>query len=145
MRIVDIDKGYSQLRKEMAAASKARVEIGVHGTNSSEMVIIASTHEFGSEKKNIPQRSFLRSAFDANRKKYRKMIQRMLPKILELRITTTRALSMLGLRIQTDVIEKIDSNIPPANAIATIKKKGSSHTLIDTGQLKQSIKYVVKM
>ncbi len=143
MRIVDTDKGYAKLKREIDATKNARVTVGVHGTEGSSQVIIASTHEFGAPVVGIPTRSFLRSTLDKNRNKYKQLAQKMLAKILEAKLTTDKALNLLGLRIKSDVVAKIDSNIPPPNTEGTIKAKGSSHTLIDTGSLKQSITYVV--
>ncbi len=45
--------------------------------------------------------------------------------------------------LRNDIIEKINSNIPPPNAPSTIKAKGSSHTLIDTGEMRRSIDFRV--
>lgn len=41
--------------------------------------------------------------------------------------------------LENKVVEKIDSNIPPPNAPSTIKKKKSSHTLIDTGEARKHV------
>jgi hypothetical protein len=45
----------------------------------------------------------------------------------------------LGLELRDAIVLKILSNIPPPNAPSTIKAKGSSSTLIDTGHLLASI------
>ena len=41
-------------------------------------------------------------------------------------------------------IAKIDSNIPPPNAPSTIKKKKSSHTLIDSGDARNHITHKIR-
>lgn len=45
------------------------------------------------------------------------------------------SLQKFGLVAEIKITEKILSNIPPPNAPSTIKNKGSSQTLIDTGAL----------
>ena len=40
--------------------------------------------------------------------------------------------------------EKITSGSFTPNAPATIKKKGSSHPLIDSGRMRQSVNYVIQ-
>ena len=44
-----------------------------------------------------------------------------------------------GMDLRNEIIKKINSNIPPPNAPSTIKKKKSSKTLQDTGNLWTSI------
>ena len=44
-----------------------------------------------------------------------------------------------GMELRDAIVLKILSNIPPENAPSTIKAKKSSHTLIDTGILLNSI------
>ena len=53
-------------------------------------------------------------------------------------------IGLLGEQIVADIKEKIDSNIPPLLSPATIKRKKSTKTLIDTGIMKNSINYEIK-
>jgi hypothetical protein len=48
-------------------------------------------------------------------------------------------LNKLGLLAVGDIQDSINSNIPPANAPSTVKQKGSSKTLIDTGAMRQGV------
>ncbi len=50
----------------------------------------------------------------------------------------------IGLKLENAIRQKILSNVPPPNDPATIKAKGSSHTLIDTGTLLDSISHTVE-
>ena len=43
-----------------------------------------------------------------------------------------------------DVKLTISNNMPPPNSEKTIKKKGSSKTLIDTGAMRNAVSYRVK-
>ena len=50
----------------------------------------------------------------------------------------------IGMKIENAIRLKILSNIPPPNAASTIKTKGSSHTLIDTGEMLESVSHEVE-
>ena len=49
----------------------------------------------------------------------------------------------LGMELENRIRLKILSNIPPPNAPSTIEKKGSSHTLIDSGIMLGSVSHQV--
>ena len=49
----------------------------------------------------------------------------------------------IGMKIENAIRLKILSNVPPPLKEATIKRKGSSHTLIDSGQMLASITHSV--
>lgn len=51
----------------------------------------------------------------------------------------------LGMDLENAIRNKILSGVPPPNAPATIKAKGSSHTLIDQGTLLDSIEHTVEI
>lgn len=55
----------------------------------------------------------------------------------------TRALGIMGEMIRADIIREITAFSSPANAQSTIKAKGSSHPLIDTGLMRRSVTYRV--
>jgi hypothetical protein len=59
--------------------------------------------------------------------------------VVDQKLTTLQALDQIGIYGIKLVVEKIDSQIPPPNAPATIAKKGSSTPLIDTGQMRQTL------
>lgn len=50
----------------------------------------------------------------------------------------------LGISLENAIRNKILSNVPPPNDPKTIKAKGSSHTLIDTGTMLDSISHIVE-
>ena len=49
----------------------------------------------------------------------------------------------IGMKIENAIRLKILSNVPPPLKEATIKRKGSSQTLIDTGQMLASISHSI--
>lgn len=83
----------------------------------------------------IPPRPFMRNAREGLEKKLQKVVQSG----LEREESMSRILMQCGIAMRNAIVESIDSNIQPGNAPSTIKRKGSSHTLIDTGQLRSSV------
>lgn len=49
-----------------------------------------------------------------------------------------------ALKMKKALEDRIDSNVPPPNAPSTVKKKGHGHTLIDTGEYRNSIEIKVE-
>lgn len=105
------------------------------------LAVIAAIHEFGLG--DMPQRSFLRSAYDENLPMIDKMIQRVANGAV-FGLGTTAALNQLGNVVQGMVQRKIVDGPFVPNSPATIKRKKSSRPLIDTGHLRQSIRYVIE-
>lgn len=105
------------------------------------LAVIAAIHEFGLG--DMPQRSFLRSAYDENLPMIDKMIQRVANGAV-FGLGTNAALNRLGNVVQGMVQRKIVDGPFVPNSPATIKRKKSSKPLIDTGHLRQSIRYVIE-
>lgn len=105
------------------------------------LAVIAAIHEFGLG--DMPQRSFLRSAYDENLPMINKMIQRVANGAV-FGLGTNAALNQLGNVVQGMVQRKIVDGPFVPNSPATIKRKKSSRPLIDTGHLRQSIRYVIE-
>ena len=105
------------------------------------LAVIAAIHEFGLG--DMPQRSFLRSAYDENLPMIDKMIQRIANGAV-FGLGTNAALNQLGNVVQGMVQRKIVDGPFVPNSPATIKRKKSSKPLIDTGHLRQSIRYVIE-
>lgn len=105
------------------------------------LAVIAAIHEFGLD--DMPQRSFLRSAYDENLPMIDKMIQRVANGAV-FGLGTNAALNQLGNVVQGMVQRKIVDGPFVPNSSATIKRKKSSKPLIDTGHLRQSIRYVIE-
>lgn len=133
-----VDKGWRKLRKSMLG-KQAYVKIGVLSKAGSEVVAIAVAHEYGT--KQVPQRSFIRSAFDLHRNRYVHELRQLVKQIYGGKRSIDEVLGIMGLRIQTDIKAGITQGkgIPPPNARATIRRKGSSRPLIDTGRMLGSI------
>lgn len=147
----DTDKGYKKLERAMRKRLGPVLVVGVQADDADrdddgpDNVGLAAIHEFGSGP--IPARSFLRSTFDEQRKKWLKVAAATLRRRpLD---TLNNQLGRLGAMMAADVKNKIADGVPPPLKDATIKsreRRGFAGTtpLIESGQLKNSITWAVK-
>lgn len=148
------------------------VEVGIFSGSDREddtpMLMIAFVHEFGmqipkqfktthvqgpwgstkerDEPENwfyIPERSYLRAGFDANLDKIQREFELLLSQVLELKITGKSALDLIGASVTTKIQDFLVELKEPPLAESTIRAKGSSNPLIDTGQLMNSITWKI--
>lgn len=106
--------------------------------DGTSVIMVGTVHEFGSPARNIPQRSYLRSTVESNKRSYKDMFKKLSIRIIKGQITKKEALGLVGLQVQTDVRQKItDIKEPPL-------KSREGNPLVDTGHLRQSITYEVE-
>lgn len=105
------------------------------------LIEIAIIHEFGLG--DVPQRSFIRATIDERKADIERLLVSRARLVLAGKITADQALDQVGAKVAGWVVEKIDSNIAPALAESTVEEKGSSVALVDTGQLKASVSWLV--
>lgn len=105
---------------------------------------IGMIHEFGAPEKNIPRRSFIRVPIENNIKEIIKLIENNHKLVSENSMSAKVALDRIGLKAQNTIKKSFRDNDWKANSRATVKRKGSSRPLIDTGQLVGSISYIVE-
>jgi len=145
--VIDKDLGLKRFKAELEKAKVATVLIGVHQGDMNGGKSIAeygAYNEFGTSS--IPDRSFMRTSFDENNSRISRDIEREYNKLKLGSTDVYTALSLIGLRHSDDIKRTITyRNILPALAPSTVKRKGSSKTLIDSGALRKSIHHVVKM
>ena len=87
----------------------------------------------------IPPRPFLGPAMTNNRDALRQRSAVLLAAVVEGKMDKREALGKLGAFGQTLVQKQIRETVTPPNAPSTIRQKGSSHPLIDSGQMVQSV------
>lgn len=141
----DTDLGMKRILKELQDAIDTEIVIGVQEgsmNGKDDIAVYAMANEFGDDK--IPERSFMRSAWDESLVAIRAKLDANIEMMKIGKYTLFQALSLVGLFVETKIKEKISSNIPPPNAEVTIKRKKSDRTLIDTGAMRQAIRYVVR-
>jgi hypothetical protein len=127
-------------------ADKRGIKIGYPAGDTepdgTSLALIARVHEYGSPEQGIPERPFLQSGITQNRDKLTAVSKGLLVNIIQGSRDVTNALGVLGEVARTSVQQKITEGPFTPNNAATIKRKGSSRPLIDTGHLRSGIKAV---
>ena len=115
-----------------------------HDESSLTVFQIGMIHEFGVPEKNIPRRSFIRVPIENAMKDLVNLIETNHKKVEDNSMSAKVALDRLGIQAQNIIKQSFRNNDwKPLNP-KTIKRKGSSTPLIDTGQLIGSISYIVE-
>lgn len=162
LTVRDIDRGFLNLRRvmrtiqasasyAMAGVSEARNNRSGEDITNAELAVI---HEFGAPAAGIPERPFMRPAFDANRVKYELQILRGVKRIYDGKTDPMKLLALLGQTMAADMKARILQGppIPPPNtprvrarkeALRRKGSKGEVRTLVDTGRMVQSIGHAV--
>lgn len=138
------DKAIAELERISKQFGKgpSGVKVGLpKGSNDypdgTSVIMVGAVHEFGSDKMNIPQRSYLRSTVIEKKRDYKDMLRRVSYKVIRGELSLKKGLGLVGLQVQTDVQGKItDIDSPPL-------QYREGNPLIDTGHLRQSITYEV--
>lgn len=145
------DRVWRKLRKRLPGIATMKVKVGVVGAGGQEAhgaltnAELAAIHEFGAPRAGIPARSFIRATFEQQADEYRAVLGRLAGALLEDKITVERALDILGTWAAAAIKATItQGRVRPrlqesAAGRRTIARKGSSQTLVDTGQLVNSI------
>ncbi len=138
--------GFTKLQKavdELARSGEVRVGIPTGAVDTDEgtpLSLIGAAHEFGL---NVPERPFLRNTVRAHKRDYFRLNRVNIARVLKGVITPVQALDQLGLMAVGHVQGFIDSNDYVLKE-STIKAKGSSRALIDTGGMKGAMKHEVR-
>jgi hypothetical protein len=149
--VTDTDNGFRRQMQALRELASAHVVVGIReeagryeGDGDDGPATVAQVAAFNEFGLGVPERSFLRATFDGKRKELEAAAMAEVRGVLEGRQDVTKALSRLGLRAAADVQATITELREPPNAPATIKKKGSSKPLIDTGRLRASVDFEVR-
>jgi hypothetical protein len=153
--IKDVDHGYRKLVATVLGLQKDRPQIAVgvlasdagKSEGATTVLDIATWNEFGtkdSKGERIPARSFIRGWFDENRAQAQKRLKGLLQKVIKGDLTEDQALEQFGLWAQAGIQQRMAQGIPPPNAESTVKQKGSSTPLIDTGVLRSSVSFEIR-
>ena len=149
-RVTDIDRGYRALVERVFEAAKTKpvVRVGIHESDGdrddrgARVIDIATWNEFGTDR--IPARSFVRAWFDGAEGQLREDLVTLMQSVVSGKRTREQILEILGQVAVGGMQARIAQHIDPPNAASTVKRKGSSTPLIDTGALRSSITYDVK-
>lgn len=149
MTVRVVDHGAQALLR--ATKESFLVKVGVIGDKAAEpakgsknpltIAQIAEIHEFGLG--NSPQRSWLRGWIDENASELADTRRKLWKQVISLKVTHSTAALRFGAWAAGQIKKRIATSIPPPNAPSTIARKGSTTTLIDSGQMRGAINYQV--
>lgn len=108
---------------------------------SVDMAQVAAWNELGTSR--IPARPFLRQTVDSNESEIAAMCEKAAKSIAN-GGNAEQALKQIGAVAVSMVQKTIVSGSFEPNAQSTVMRKGSDRPLIDTGQMRQSVHYVIK-
>ena len=150
-----IDKGLNKFVKQVEQFENSYTKVGFPEGSTpdagdktfDEVVQIAASHEFGAPKASIPERSFLRSAFDAHEGDIKKLMDYEYNEVANGTSTAKQSLGRIGEWFTGEVKKQIDTINSPPFAPSTLKArqaKGDMNPklLIDTGQMRASVTHV---
>lgn len=123
-------------------ADKNQLKIGFFETSKytdgTYVADVAKKNEFGTLQ--IPSRPFFRNAIENNAKKWVNFLAQDLVKSENAEISYNR----LGEVARGDIVKSINQTNSPTNSPLTIKAKGSSKPLVDTGFLRANVTFKVE-
>lgn len=137
VKVEDKDTGWSRFVKgldDLAKNPAGSVDVGFFTPEIAERAV---HNEFGT--KTIPERSFIRTTVDKNKKKYLKRMTKAAERIALDGIDPSKALIPTANQLRNDLINAIITLKSPPNAPSTILAKGSSNPLVDRGEMQRAI------
>ena len=155
--IRDNDRDFWRIEKELVKLGELSVRAGFNsgknddrnGDEDATNAEIAFYNEFGAG--NIPPRPFVAPAADENKTALSTGVAHNVGQLLEGRQTAGKTAGRAGLFLKSKIQEKIVEVRTPPNALATQIAKGKKtggglvdNPLIDTGQMRQAVSYIVK-
>ena len=132
--------------RELAELKELEVRVGFQRGDAQEedgtdMCDVAAYNELGTD--HIPARPFIRQSVDDNESKIKSFLKGEVKDFAQGK-SAEQILKEIGI-FQKDLMQdKITSGSFAPNAESTIKKKGSSKPLVDTGRMRQSVNYAIQ-
>lgn len=145
------DRVWRQLLKKLPGIGKVKVKVGIVGAGADQRhadsdltnADIWIIHELGAPDAGIPARAPLRTTFDKRIDELKGMQLKLAKALLNDQMDVQRAFNILGAWGVAAIKSTIKAGLEPPNAPSTIKRKGSSVPLIDTGQLINAVTWAV--
>lgn len=135
------------LRKLKEAMEKLRAKgahVGLPASTDGDLVMRGAVHQFGSVKQGIPARPWLDMGAKEGAPKYAKLAKNKITKVATGDLSVDAYYSLLGEIGKAEVQRYLVNGTFKPLSPTTIKRKGSSKPLIDTGQLRNSVTYEVR-
>lgn len=128
--------------KHIAVTAGIQSDAGFQKDKETPIAEYALYNELGTKR--IPARPFVSSTSDEQRQNWLEFMDKGINKVFEGKVTPQVVFGRLGLKMVADIKQKIDSIYEPPNAPSTIKRKGSTKPLIDSGSMKRAIRHEVQ-
>jgi len=150
MAVKQKDNGYDNYLKAVKELHSSVVRVGLFASVGDKVLTKGIVNEFGTTQagrnKNItiPERSFIRSTYNKQYKKVSRRFGQIFESFSNRNYNVQSKLKLIGIEQENETKKTITEMKTPANAKSTIAKKGSSHPLIDTGELRMKISSEVK-
>ena len=164
IKMKTLKNDFPKMEKSIADLNGLKVNVGVL---EGEHAWLASIHEYGCRirvtprmraflhRKGlhlkastteivIPERSFLRAGFDENNDRILKATEAILPDVLIGTLSVEQYAETVGLQLATAIKQYAVKLKSPPNHPFTVKQKGSSNPLVDTGDMINGITYEVE-
>lgn len=154
--VVDTDLGFIKIMNDLLEADRYQLLVGIqegskttgrisnrrHQPVGLNIAQYAAENEFGT--RTVPQRSFMRTAFDENLALITRYASDQIGKVVDQNESIDVALKLVG-QLMTGLIQKKITTITfPPNSAATIAEKGSSKPLIDFGSMLAAVRYTIR-
>lgn len=137
----DLQKEIDKKLNNLISSSNKRLEVGFFESakyeNGEYVANVAKIQEYGTLK--IPARPFFRNAIAKNGAKWLTFMKNQFTSNQNLDLSLNQA----GELARGDIVASIMQTNNPPNAETTIKAKGSSKPLIDTGFMRASVTFKV--
>lgn len=149
MAVKVVDKGFDQYHAAVKKLNGSAVQVGMFAEVGDKVLTKAIVNEFGTTQagrnKNItiPERSFIRSTYNKQYKKVSKRFGQIFQSFAERKYDVDKRLKLIGMEQVSETQKTITDFKNPPNAKSTVERKGSSHPLIDTGEMRSKVNYKV--
>lgn len=156
MGVTSKDNGYADLIKRVIGMKPVTVRVGIlekdggaaHGDDDATLIAVAAWNHFGVLAKNgegwhIPPRPFITDFVDKHEAEIRQKLVVLMQSVVKGERTREQALDAIGAWCAGQIQQEVADGVPPPNAASTVREKGSSTPLVDTGQLRSSISFDV--
>lgn len=151
MSELEITKRLKKIMKRAERLNRMQLVVGIPSDENSRdestgitNAELGAIHEFGAPKKNIPERSFMRSSASEEANNLGRLAKIQISECLRGETSAHDAFATVGVYLQGKIVDKITDGDFEPNTEATVKRKKSSKPLIDTGQLRGAITYEVR-
>lgn len=139
------DNGYDSYFKAVKDLNGSGIKVGLLAAVGDKVLTKGIVNEFGTSRAGrggnvtIPERSFIRSTYNRNYKKVSKRFGQIFGSFTKKNYAVIPKLKLIGLEQENETKKTITDMKSPPNKKSTIAAKGSSHPLIDTGELRSKI------